>query len=151
MQPTGGTNHSSGALPPRQTWYPAHRRAFASLYIAVAALMLIAIAILWFPAGERGRWDLALTLILAVQIVAFPVLAWTHTRARLEADAEGLHLVQPLGRTTYRWDDIAEIRPSILKGKKTYLVLVRRNKEIIDLPVTEEHLDTLRRWHQAAT
>jgi Bacterial PH domain len=69
----------------------------------------------------------------------------------IEADGEGLHLVNPFRTVTYRWDDIAEIRPSIAKGKRTYLVMVRRNRQILDLPITEEHLDELRRWHKSAT
>ena len=90
------------------------------------------------------------TLLSVGQTVAFTIVTWIHTRTRIEADAEGLHLVDAFRKVTYPWGDIVEIRPSIAKGKRTYLVLVRRNSPIIDLPITEEHLDELRRWQQAA-
>ncbi|WP_345045394.1 PH domain-containing protein [Georgenia daeguensis] len=150
MQPTGGTNHSSGALPPRQTWHPVHRRLLISICAAAALLPLVSITLRWSAADERGLWDLT-TLLSVGQTVAFTILTWIHTRTRIDADTEGLHLVDAFRTVTYPWEDIAEIRPSIAKGKRTYLVLVRRNHPIIDLPITEEHLDELRRWHQAAT
>ncbi|GAA3512794.1 hypothetical protein GCM10022262_40940 [Georgenia daeguensis] len=150
VQPTGGTNHSSGALPPRQTWHPVHRRLLISICAAAALLPLVSITLRWSAADERGLWDLT-TLLSVGQTVAFTILTWIHTRTRIDADTEGLHLVDAFRTVTYPWEDIAEIRPSIAKGKRTYLVLVRRNHPIIDLPITEEHLDELRRWHQAAT
>jgi hypothetical protein len=149
VQPTGGTNDSGRALPPRQTWYPVHRRLLVSLFSAAALLYLALITLSWFNPDERGSWE-PITLLYVGQVVAFSILAWAHTRTRIEADAEGLHLVDPFRKVTYPWDDIVEIRPSIAKGKRTYLVLVRRNHPIIDLPITEEHLDELRRWHQTA-
>jgi hypothetical protein len=151
VQPTGGSDQSSEAIPLRETWYPARRRLFVTLFSAAAAVMLIAIVIVWFPGTERGRWNPIITAVYAIQVVAFTLAAWSYSRVRLEADASGLHLVNPPRTTTFSWEDIAEIRPSIAKGKRTYLVLVRSNREVIDLPVTEEHLDELRRWQQAAT
>ena len=151
MQPTGGTNDGGNASPPRQTSYPVHRRLFAWTFGTLALLFLVLVTLRWFAVDERGPWDLVITLTYVAQIVTYAALAWVHTKTRLEADAEGLHVVNPLRRSTYPWGEIAEIRPSIAKGKRTYLVLVQSNRRIVDLPITEEHLDELRRWHQAAT
>lgn len=107
-------------------------------------------AIARFALVEFESLDAAITLIYGAQSASFALMAWTYSRYRIEADADGLHLIRALRTATYRWEDIAEIRPSIAKGKRTFLVLVRRNRQIIDLPITEEHLDELRRWHQTA-
>jgi hypothetical protein len=138
---------STGGTPAQETWYPARRRLWVTLFTVTSLLMVVAV-IVALTFGDRDTP--AYFIILLAQAVVMALQAWTHSRIRLRADAGGLHWVAPLRTTTYRWEDIAEIRPSILKGKQTYLVLVLRNRQVIDLPVTEEYLASLRRWHAAA-
>lgn len=150
MEPDGGMPERPGALPPRQTWYLARRHLYVLLFVLFSAITL-ALAILRLTTGspEPGP-RIALALGHAALAIYPAYLALSASRARLEADAEGLHLVQWPRTTTYRWSEIAEIRPSIVKGTRTPLVLVPHRGLVVDLPVTDEHLDELRRWHEAA-
>ncbi|MEE6281030.1 PH domain-containing protein [Georgenia sp. MJ170] len=150
MAPTGEASDDTGALPARQTWHPARRRLFVTVFSTLSVLNIV-LAIVWLNNDEMGpAMRIALPVLYAGFSVVAALAAWSQSRTRLEADLDGLHLVIPPRRTTYRWEDISEIRPSILKGRRTYLVLVQRDGETIDLPVTEEHLSGLQRWHQAA-
>lgn len=121
-------------------------------FFAVLSLVMAALVVLGLVAGSvDSGGDVFRLAVPTAHAVVFAALAWTHSRLRLEVDTAGLHVVTPFRRTTHPWDDITEIRPSIAQGKRTYLVLVRGGHEVVDLPVTEEHLADLRRWHAAAT
>lgn len=150
MEPADGTPERRGALPPRQTWYPARRHLHVALFVIFSAAMLaLAFLRLTITSLEPG-----VRIVFAVMHAALAILpaylALSASRSRLEADSEGLHIVQWPRTTTYRWADIAEIRPSIVKSRRTLLVLVPHHGLIVDLPVTEEHLGELRRWHESA-
>jgi hypothetical protein len=139
----------TGGLPAQQTWYPARRRLFVALF-ATFSVCNIVLAILWSQrlATEPSGVVVAVTVAYGALAVVPAIAAWKASSARIVADAHGLHVVDSPAMTTYPWADITEIRPSILKGRRTYLVLVQRAGPTIDLPVTEEQLDALRRWHQ---
>jgi hypothetical protein len=106
------------------------------------------LAVLWLTDNDRDSVVL-IASAYGLQSEVFAMVAWVHRRSRLRADPTGLHWDTGLRTRTYPWEDITEIRPSIARGKRTFLVLVRGNHEVVDLPVTEEHLDELRRWHAA--
>lgn len=151
MEPPRSQNGATGPLPARQTWRPARRTLFAVWFAAVAIGNLV-IAVLW------SRVD-GLELVIRVALLVLHLgigavtgwVAWRQSRALITADAQGIHVVSSPGAATYPWPDIAEIRPSVLTGRRTYLVLVRRDGRTIDLDLSQEHLDALQHWHQAAS
>jgi len=146
--PGSGPEHGSEHRPaPKQTWRTAHGRMFATFF-GLLSLVMTGLAALGLAAGPGiDGFRLVLT---AGQAIAFGVLAWVHGRLRLEVDLAGVHRVMAGRSTSYPWEEITEIRPSIAKGRTTYLVLVQVDGTVVDLPVTEEILTELRRWQAAA-
>lgn len=138
-----------GALPARQTWFPAKHRRNVRTFATGSGLM-VAAAVFALVASD-GLSSLMFGGLFAVQAVNFGIQASYHARTRLEADQSGLHVVAGRSTQTYPWDEITEIRPSIARGRRhTHLVAVRERGLTVDLPVTEEHLEELLRWHRAA-
>lgn len=135
--------------PASQTWVPARRRGLTITFGVLGATMLsLAVANVALDEIQAG-WGL-LPVMQGAYGVLLLVLARGHSALRVRADRVGLHLVGPRGTTTYRWDDVVEVRPSIVRGKKTFLVLVLRDQPLpVDLPITEEHLEDVRRWQPA--
>jgi len=135
-------------LPPSRRWYYPQRRRYVRIFVAAGVLAAGATVVLLFWGGQM-RW--LLIGLFALQAANFGFQAWSASRTWLEADAVGLHLALGRSRATYPWEDITEIRPSIARGRRrTYLVAVRRTGPVVDLPVTEEALEELRRRHAAA-
>lgn len=144
----GATN--DGALPARQTWYPERRRRDVRVFAVGSGVM--AIAAVFAAVTYDGVSSLMFAVLFVLQSVNFGYQARFRARSCLEADAAGLHHVIGGQRLSYPWGDITEIRPSIAKGRHhTHLVAVRERGMTVDLPVTEEHLEELRRWHAAST
>lgn len=136
-----------------ETWYPAQRRTSIVIFVILSVVGAGSAVAQLATSDIDSGWDLLLTPSSSVMLAgACAFFAWMHSKTRLQADADGLHVTAPGGRTTtYPWEDIREIRPNIAKAKKTPLVIVRNSGSTVDLPVTEEQLDALRRWHAAAT
>ncbi|WP_127572038.1 PH domain-containing protein [Georgenia faecalis] len=146
----GGAAPQSTEEPTSQTWVPARRRQWAIGFSILGALLLSAAVGGAAVAGVRSGWDLVTPLLQGAYGVVCLMVAGLHLALRVRADRVGLHLVGPRGTTTYRWDDVVEVRPSIVRGKKTFLVLVLRDQQLpVDLPITEEHLENVRRWQPA--
>lgn len=145
----GAAANDPQPLPAEQTWPIARRRFYVTFAIAGSA---VAAAGLVFAVVTYEEWsDLLLASSFALQLALFGGLAWNSAQPGLRADATGLHGLAGWSRETYPWETISEIRPSILKGRRTYLVAVRDGLPTVDLPLTEEHLGELQRWHRAAT
>ncbi|MDD9206974.1 PH domain-containing protein [Georgenia sp. 10Sc9-8] len=152
MDRDGEGRADEAAEPGSETWYPSWRRTGIVLLIILSALFATAAVTQLATSDIDSGWDLFTPSSSAIWAGATAFLAWMHSKTRLQADADGLHVTAPGGRTTtYPWEDIREIRPNIAKAKKTPLVIVRNSGSTVDLPVTEEDLDALRRWHAAAT
>ena len=135
-------------LPPSRRWYYPQRRRDVRLFLAGSVLSVAAVVLLLFQGGDM-RW--LLISLFAFQTVNFGFQAWSASHTWLEADAMGLHVSLGRSRVTYPWEDITEVRPSIARGRRrTHLVAVRRTGPVVDLPVTEEALEELRRRHAAA-
>lgn len=137
----------SAAFPPPQTWYPANHRRNVRILGAGSGLMVV--AAVTSALAVDGWLSLIYGSLFGLQAVSLGLQARWHARHRLEADATGLHVAGRRDTLTVPWGEITEIRPSVVRGRRhTYLVAVRERGLTVDLPVTEEHLDELRRWHE---
>lgn len=132
-------------LPPSQTWHPRRQRHDVVLFIVFSALMA-AIGAYHLLGGGRVLLGAGYAALAA----PYAWLAWRSHRSRLVADATGLHVFDGRNEVTYAWADIRQIRPSIARGRHTQLVVVLDGRPAADLPLTEEHLPGLRRWHARA-
>lgn len=153
MVDDGDTPPGSGPpLPSSQTWYPPRRMRWYPVAAAVVAVLAAANAVWHLVGSEQDTGErVVMVVMLTLMAVVFAALARSHGQASVTADRTGLSTRIGRATVTYPWQDIVEIRPTIARGTRyTGLVLVLPGHRTIDLPVTEEHLDELRRWHEDA-
>lgn len=145
----GRMGGDGAALPVRQTWYPTnHQRNVRGFAVGSGLMAVVAVVA---ALVSDGWLSLIYGTLFGMQSVSLGVQARWHVHTRLEADASGLHVVVGRSVLTCPWNEVTEIRPSIVRGRRhTSLVAVRERGLTVDLPVTEEHLAELRRWHRTA-
>ncbi|MEV5967131.1 PH domain-containing protein [Kribbella sp. NPDC051952] len=69
-------------------------------------------------------------------------------RCRVETTADGLRVVGPFGATRIPWHDLAEIRPNGRAPWGDRLLAVRKDGEIVKLPLPPTD-DVVNRWKRA--
>ena len=143
---------SAPPLPSSQTWYPPRQMRWLPAAAVVVAVLAPANAVWYLVGSEQDTGErVVMIVMLTLMAVVFAALARSHRQSSVPADSTGLSTRSGQITQTYPWQDIVEIRPTIARGTRyTGLVLVLPGHRTIDLPVTEEHLDELRRWHAVA-
>lgn len=125
----------------RETWWPPRRRLRLAVFLAQTVL-----------AGSSAALQLAngrrLGILALVVAVFGAFLALEATRSRVETDAAGLRVVGMVTATWIPWPEIAEVRPDARPPWGDRLVVVKRDGDIVKLPLPPMD-EVVERWKRA--
>lgn len=117
--------------------------------LAAATAVLVVVDLVAGDVDTAGARVFTVARILLVGI--FTVQALQALRERVVVDRDGVHHRQVGRPRTYRWEEIAEVRPGHALWGDPWVELVRHDGEPVALPKSAGRLDVLRRWHAAAS
>lgn len=109
--------------------------------------MVLGVALVVFAVLQANGWLIALGLCL---VVSAGFVVWDAAVRRLDVDDGGLRLVAPFRSRRIRWEDVSEVRPDAHGPWATRLVAVRRDGEVLSLPVAPTDTELVERWRIAA-
>lgn len=144
------TEGDDARLPPTESWSVGRRwLGVLTAFVAATTAVLVAVDLIAGDVDTAGARVFTVARILLVGI--FTVQALQALRERIVVDADGVHHRQVGRPRTYRWEEIAEVRPGHALWGDPWVELVRHDGERVALPRSADRLDVLRRWHAVAT
>lgn len=125
----------------REIWWPPRRRLRLAVFLAQTVL-----------AGSSAALQLAdgrrLGILALIVAVFGALLALEAARSRVETDAAGLRVVRMITATWLPWPDVAEIRPDARPPWGDRLVVVKRDGDLVKLPLPLMD-EVVERWKRA--
>ncbi len=128
----------------REIWWPEKRRFRLVLSLGQTVLGGCAAA---FKLAD-GRLMLGILAVGLALCGAF--LALEAARTRVETSAEGIRVVRAFTATWIPWKDVAEVRPNVRPPWGDLLVVVKRDGDIVKLPLPPTD-EVVQRWKHAAS
>lgn len=123
----------------RQVWWPPRRSLRLRAYLG-QTVFYPALGVIWLLDGDRLP---ALLALVGAMVAA--MLAWDVARCRVVTDANGLRIVGPFRSRYLANEEVAELRPNARAPWADQLVVVTRDREVVDLHLAPTS-DILSTW-----